>query len=223
MGLSAKQKREARDARLREEGAAAARAEGKPAAPDPAVKAANEAAFQNPGAVAAASGEVARPQHAGAKVTVACKIGIAYFDLQLSEIVEKDEQSMGGLRRIKEAIRIGPVVRLRGTARPRGTPPEGFPEAPEIVAGAALTHGVDKEFWDKWSKLNRLNPVVANNMVFADEDPNRVRAKARELAGELSGMDPINPKNLKRDPRIPRPSREGVSEIEPGTKPGAGA
>jgi len=171
----------------------------------------NRAAIKDPGAVADAHGEIAKPQSAGAKVIVALKLGIAYFDIQLCKIEEKFEQNMQGGRTVKEATRIGQIIRLRGTAYPRGTPPEGFPERPEIVDGAALNYGIDKDFFDEWMRQNRLNPIVVNNLIFAHESISGVRGKAKDLSAFLSGLEPVNPK---KDARIPRSTRGDVSNIE---------
>jgi hypothetical protein len=204
--MTAAEKRAARAAAMREQDKWAT------ASADPsAIEELNKESTIHPDKVRAASGEIARPSSSGAKVTVACKLGVAYLNIQLCKIVEKFEQNMQGGRTIKEANRVGEVVRLRGTAYPRGTPPDGFPERPTIVAGAALNRGIDKDFWDAWVEQNKLNPLVMNGMIFAYEDEASVAAKARELVKELSGLDPINPKN---DSRITKSTRSDVSNIE---------
>ena len=141
---------------------------------------------------------------------VACKLGVAYFDIQLCKIEDKFEQNMQGGRMVKEATRIGQVVRLRGTAYPRGTPPEGFPERPEMVGNAALTRGVDKEWFDEWMRQNHLNPLVMNKMIFAHESQDHVVGEARDLSKFLSGLEPVNPK---RDARIPRSTRSEIEDV----------
>jgi hypothetical protein len=216
MAMTAKEKREARENKLREEGASAARAEmaAKPLGEDKKAELAelNQKQFANPGSAPSAAGPVAGPAK-GRTVVVACKLGVAWFSMQLCEIVDKFEQNMQGGRTVKEASRVGPVVQIRGTAYPRGTPPEGFPPPPVIVGGAALNYGIDAEWFDAWVKQNEKNPIVMNKMVFAHESEDRVRGEARELAAFLSGLDPVNPK---KDDRIPRSSRKGeVSDIEP--------
>ena len=172
----------------------------------------NQEFIHNPGSVADAHGEIEKPQSAGAKVTVGCKLGVPYFDLQLSRIVEVEEQGLGSTRIVKQGKRIGGVVRLRGTAYPRGTVPEGFPSPPLIVGGAAMNPGIDKEFWDEWVHQNRLNPLVVNRMVFAHENESHVIGMAREEADNLSGLEPINPKS---DPRNLKSTRADLSDIEP--------
>lgn len=177
----------------------------------------NEKQFQNPGSAPDAHGEVLAPARSGATVTVACKLGVAFYDIQLSKIVDKFEQNLQGGRMVKEAIRIGNVVRLRGTAYPRGTPPEGFPPPPIIVGGAAMNPGVSKDFWDEWVEQHKLDPLVVNGFIFAHESADHVAGRAKEESGMLSGLEPISPKG---DKRIGKPNRSELSAISPA-KPGA--
>lgn len=218
MAQTAKEKRDAREKKLRDEGAAQARAEmGKPPGPSSEeIQAANARAILNPGAVPDAKGKVASPQPAGQKVIVACKLGVAYYDIQLCKIVEKFEQNLQGGRTINEANRIGEVVRLRGTSYPRGTPPKGFPPPPEIVNGAALNRGIDKDWFDEWLRQHAKDPIVINKFVFAHATDDGIRAESAELSKFLSGLEPINPAG---DARIPKSSRpEEVLELEPGQR-----
>lgn len=198
MAMTAKEKRDAR---------AAAKAAGQPTP----LEIANSESTLHPDKVRDAHGEVAKPKSSGAKVIVACKVGLAFIDLQLSKFEEVYENTQTGPRLVKQAKRFGVVVRIRGTAYPRGTPPAGFPERPKMAAGAALTYGIDKEFWDEWVRQNHLSPMVINNMVFADESEDRVVGRARELIGEVSGFDPVNPL---KDARLPKSTNPGVSNIE---------
>lgn len=206
MAQTAQQKRDARAA-AREAAVDKAKLEGAPTA----IEKANLEAAIHPDKVAAAHGEIAKPKSAGAKVIVACKLGLAYLDLQLSKFDDVYENTQTGPRLVKQAKRYGEVVRIRGTAYPRGTPPEGFPERPKMVDGAALTLGVDKEWWDAWVEQNRLNPIVKNRMIFAHESEASVASEARELKDQLSGFDPVNPLG---DARMPKSTNAAVSNIE---------
>lgn len=202
--LTAKERREQR---ARE--AAEATAAGKPTSEQ--IQDTNAAAIQRPDLVSAAGGELKAPKRSGEQVVVACKIGVAYIDLQLSKPNKVWENTQTGPREITIYQKFGNIVRIRGTAYPRGTPPEGFPEKPVIVAGAALTFGVDKEFWDEWVKQNHLNPIVMNGMVFAHVNIDHVKGIAQETAERKSGLDPVNPKG---DKRMPKSTRSDVSNIE---------
>ena len=184
------------------------------AARAPAIERINDSAMQNAGSGPSAAGKVFRPSSAGAKVTVACKLGIAYFDLRLFKPNEVWENTQTGPRKIIEHRQYGTIVRLRGTSYPRGTPPEGFPDRPEIIGNAALNPGVDKEFFDAWLEQNKLNPLVVNRMIFAQEDRADVVAQAKEFGAEVSGLEPINPK---KDSRMPKPTHSALSEIEKRT------
>lgn len=171
----------------------------------------NAAHFQNPGAVADAHGEIAQPKSSGGKVIVALKLGVAYFDIQLSRLKDVQENTQTGPRTVKQAERYGPVVRLRGTAYPRGTPPVGFPEKPTIIGGAALNPNVDADFWEAWVEQHRLDPLVVNGLIFAHKDISHVQGRAAEEKANLSGLEPVNPLG---DPRSPRSTRADVTNIE---------
>lgn len=209
MVMSAEQKRAKRaaDKAAREGQTAAAKAAGQKTE----IEKVSEAAMRRPDLVN--SKNVAQRTGSGSKVTVACKLGVAFFDIQLCRIEEQFEQNMQGGRMVKLATRIGQKVRLRGTSYPRGTIPEGFPDRPKIVGGAALNPGIDKDFWDAWVEQNKLNPLVVNGFIFAHEDIDHVAAIAKETAAIQSGLEPINPGN-KNDPRIPKSTRSELSNIE---------
>lgn len=209
---TAKEKREQRerDAALHKEEVGEAVAAQDQARTD-AIEKHNRKSTLRPDQVQSAHGESMRASHAGGKVIVACKLGIAYLDLQLTKLEEIWENTQTGPRRIKEARRYGPVVRIRGTAYPRGTPPIGFPEKPVIVDGAALNFDIDADFWNAWVETNRLNPLVLNKMIFAHEQRDVVSGMARELKEVSSGLDPVNPKG---DNRAPRSTRGDLANIE---------
>jgi hypothetical protein len=209
MPMTAEEKRAKRaaDRAQREAEAAAAKQAGEKTQTEKI----NEAAIARPDLVA--SSDLLRPSKSGATVTVGLKLGVAYFDIQLCKIEDKFEQNMQGGRTVREATRVGPRVRLRGTAYPRGTVPDGFPERPRIVNGAALNPGVSKDFWDAWLEQNRLNPLVSNGMIFAHEVVDHVIGHAKETAEVHSGLEPIDPKNRK-DPRVPRSTRTDLTNVE---------
>jgi hypothetical protein len=171
----------------------------------------NRRAIVDPGSVPDHAGEILPYATSGETVTIACKLGIAYLDIQLCRQEEVWENTQTGPRQIKVFPKTGSVVRLRGTAYPRGTPPEGFPAPPLIVGGAAMNSGISKEWWDVWAKQNRLNPLVMNGFIFAHQNESHVRGKALEEAAIKSGLEPINPKG---DDRMPKSTNAAVSQIE---------
>lgn len=171
----------------------------------------NAAAIKRPDLVGAVG--LMKPSQSGAKVTVGLKLGVALYDIQLCKMEDKFEQNMQGGRMVKEYSRIGQPVRLRGTAYPRGTVPDGFPEKPQIVGGAAMNPGIDKDFWDAWLEQNKLNPIVVNGFIFASEKIDHVLGQAKETAASQSGLEPIDPKN-KKDKRIPKSTRGDLTDVE---------
>jgi hypothetical protein len=219
--LTAKQKREAREEQLRQEGADRVRQEMAAAGVAPihdaamaAIRETNADAMKAPGSVASATGDIAKPSVAGAKVIVACKIGVPYIDLQLCKMVEVDEQTQTGLRKRMQARRTGSVVRIRGTAYPRGAKPSEFPDPPLMADGAALNFGIDKDWFDQWLDQNSRSAFVTNHLIFAHGTEDGIRGQASEQKSILSGLEPINPKS---DPRIrafAKPNREEVSDVE---------
>jgi hypothetical protein len=203
---------EERERRLKDLAAVEREASGSTEPTDMELQARNAEAFRNPDAFGDAHGEIAKPKYAGEKVIVGCKIGVREISLQLTKMEELWENTQSGPRKIKEGRKSGPVVRIKGTAKPNGTIPEGY-EIPLIVNGAALNFDVDGEWWDAWLEQNRLNPLVENGMIFAHKNLDFVKGVAKETSGQLSGLEPINPRKGK-DPRVPRSTRSDVSDVE---------
>lgn len=132
----------------------------------------------------------------GTKVTVALKHPAGIY-LQLYEMVEKDQLTAGGtFRSVKESVPVGERIRLNGTAHPFGAIPDY-----RIVAGYALTEGVDKEFFDKWMEQNKLSSLVKNELIFAYESAADTAAQASDGANVRSGLEPLAQSG---DPRAPR-------------------
>ena len=119
-------------------------------------EATNRAAIADPGAQGAE--RVVKPKSSGEKVTVACKLGVAYYDIYLCREETVSENTQTGPRDVTRYVPIRDnTVRLRGTAYPRGTVPDGFPDRPLIVGGAAMNPGIDKDWFDHWLDHGRLN------------------------------------------------------------------
>lgn len=126
-------------------------------------------------------------------VTVACKLPHGLI-LRLFEMVDHDEaQPGGGYKTIKRARPRGEEIRIKGYQEPnRNVPP------PAMDGSYALTHGVDKDFFDEWMKQNADHPAVKNKLIFASEKTENVRAQVRENEGRRSGFEPIDPDKLPR-------------------------
>lgn len=61
----------------------------------------------------------------------------------------------------------------------------------------ALTHNVDADFFAEWLKQNQDNDLVLNHLIFAHEKQENVRSMVRENEKRKSGVEPIDPQNLK--------------------------
>ena len=137
---------------------------------------------------------------AGAKVTVASKLPMS-FEMQCCTKRVQKFKNQGMVWEEELFSKDGPIVIIAGTGFPVN-PPENFTrDRPETVAGAALTHGVDKAFWDRWLDENKTSPMVVNGLIFAHEKVDFVKGKARENKALKSGLDPLVPDN---DPRMPK-------------------
>lgn len=200
----------------------------KPARDPRAVAAAAAAVIETPQAPQAAT----RPKgHAGAKVFVFSKMPMA-LELQLCK------PKMTRMRVKEQAwdepvyIKFGPVVVIAGNNYPIGAPPPEvfWPERPPMVAGYAITKGVDKEFWDAWFKDHAEDPMVVNCLIFAEEKLENGTARARDNKARFTGLgpllrgkdkdgeetiiDPRQPKKLVGNSR-PRPAAEDADNYMP--------
>lgn len=124
-------------------------------------------------------------------VTVACKLPHGLV-LQLQEPYKVDEDVMGGGKKeVTRFRRTGDVVVIEGCAVKMGEPHDKH-----LASGFALTHGVDADFFAKWMEQNKDLTPVARGMIFAFEKPGSTIAEARNRSGELSGLEPVDPKRL---------------------------
>lgn len=150
-------------------------------------------------------------QHAGAKVVVACKLphGVVLRGFKMEEY---DEPVLGGgLRSVKRAVEIGERVVVFGNAVPFGQSPKT-----RIVAGYALTDGVDRDVWVAWLADNKNSDMVKNVLIFACDDIASAEARARTLSKIRSGMEPLDPAG---DPRRPKSLNPNVKDIGVDDRP----
>lgn len=151
-------------------------------------------------------------------VIVACKIAVPYVDLRLFRPETLQQQTQTGTREVVEYRATGEVIRIRGTAYPRGTPPDGFPERPQLVHDAALTFNVPHHLWAIWMQQNQKNPLYTNHLIFGDHDIASVRAWAKEHSDQKSGLEPLDPRKnaagKNTDPRVPQPTNASLSPVE---------
>jgi len=62
-----------------------------------------------------------------------------------------------------------------------------------IVGGHGITEGVDKDFFDAWSKLHADKDFIKGGFVFAHEKSASTAAEAKERADEETGLEPLDP------------------------------
>lgn len=58
---------------------------------------------------------------------------------------------------------------------------------------AALTSGVDAEFWKSWLATHKNHPLVTNGMVFAENTDDKARDATKERKSVKSGLEALNP------------------------------
>lgn len=157
-------------------------------------------------------------------VTVASKIPMT-IELQLCRQETKSVTGRYGTEKETVNVKHGKTYFIRGTARPNGTIPKGYPKAPDMADGAALTPGVPAEFFEEWLAQNAETDMVLNHMVFAHSSRDHVEGIAADHREELSGLDPINPEQNKDgsmvDRRVPKPIDANVGGIQTAERPAA--
>jgi hypothetical protein len=62
----------------------------------------------------------------------------------------------------------------------------------KIAGGAGITE-VEKDFWDAWYAQNKNHPAVKAGFIFAFDNEKSVESKAREMRGEKTGFEGMNP------------------------------
>lgn len=137
-----------------------------------------------------------KPESAGAKVTVACNLP-AGIRMRAFKMVPFTEPVLGGgVRTTEIAEPVGDDILINGVSVAFGMAPQH-----RIVAGFALTEGVDKEVWDNWHQANINSPMVKNGCIFAYERPGETEDAAKDHRGQRSGLEPFQ---KDKDPRRPR-------------------
>lgn len=178
--------------------------------PNPAAEAVM--AGHGPVGSAAAAGNAA--SRAGDKVVVASKLEWP-LELQLCETREERRQDRSTVWTEQVSYKVGEIYVINGCAYPRGAPPEGveYPDPPQKVAGAALTFGIPRDFWERWLEQNKDTAMVRNGLVFAHGKRDGVVGEAREKRDLRSGFEPLRPDatGKDRDARMPRKVRNPLS------------
>ena len=157
-----------------------------------------------------------------ATVTVACKIGLPWIDFEVCEPKTVRENTQTGSREVEQWFRTGKVVRVRGTAYPRGEAPEGFPEKPRMLLGYALTPNVRRDVWEQIAKQHAKAPYFMSGMVRAFASDADIKAYASDFEKNLSGLEPVQrTKDAIFDERIPRSVNGQISTIAPAPRSAA--
>src|SRR5208282_3283348 len=91
-------------------------------------------------------------------VVVACQIptGMA---LQLQVKQPRVVDGKDGAQMVDFWVKRGKVWYVHGPAYPVA-PPKGYPRAPIIVGGYALTSGIPADFWEQWLEQNKNSDYV---------------------------------------------------------------
>lgn len=128
----------------------------------------------------------------GNTVTVACKMPHGLV-LRLFDMVDSNEAvAGGGFKVVKRAQPRPEVVVLNGylTQHKGSVVPIASP-----MSSYALTHGVDRDFFERWLQENQELDAVKNGLVLAHKSD--TAGVARERKDTVCGLEPINPANLK--------------------------
>lgn len=157
------------------------------------------------------------PARARETVTVYFKEHIPWLDLQQERGRPVMENGQNGPVERTVFYKEGDIIRIRGLAYPVGSVPEGFGDRPIIVAGFAVTHNIDKEWWDVWLNGNdryvghKDFPPVKGGFLFAHSSraDAAVIAKEHEGAPQFSPVDPKNPAD-KRVLKSGNPDMTGI-------------
>jgi hypothetical protein len=165
--------------------------------------------FEEAQAVAIAAGVASPAVHVekthSASVWVGCKLPNGLM-LQLHQQGSIDRPVVGGgIKTIPVHMRVGEMVRLRGSAIPFGAVPRFT-----IEKGYALTE-VKREFWEKWAEQNKSMDLLKEGIVFVHSDKMDAEAEARDKGDDImSGLEPLNPNG---DPRVEKTRSPNLADI----------
>ena len=150
-------------------------------------------------------------ESASGTVIVASKIPHDII-VQLYQPCKRQVQGRFGPHEESFRVPTGKQYLIRGTSRPVGAIPKGYPAAPDMEEGYALTSNIPADFWEQWIYDNRDTDMVRNRVIFAVGDRASAKDIARENTKVRSGLDPLDMSAGTPDPRAPRPI---TTQIEP--------
>lgn len=127
-------------------------------------------------------------------VSVACKLPHGLV-LRLFDMVDENEaQAGGGYKTVKKARPRQNTVTIKGYLAEQKA---SSVQLPAIGSSFAITHGVDKDFFEAWLKQNEDLDAVRNHLVFAGEKNDTVRGLVNDHKDQRCGLEPIDPSKLK--------------------------
>jgi len=114
-----------------------------------------------------------------------------------NEVMEAEPLPGGGMRDVKRFRvnhKAGKVILNGWNTRPK----KGEPRMPAVGGSFALTHNVDKDFFDEWLKQHADADIVVNKLIFSTPNQNDVTKEAKSLdrQGLKSGLEPLDRANL---------------------------
>lgn len=131
-------------------------------------------------------------------VTVACKLPNGLI-LRLFHKVSVRHAGPGGFVSVEEfqVDPEAPVFRVNGNAFPRNG---GGVLKHDVTGdnGYGLTHGIPRDFWEKWVLQFKDTPAVVNGLIFAFPNREDAIARANELEDLRTGLEPLDPNKLPR-------------------------
>lgn len=145
-----------------------------------------------------------KPEAAGAKVVVACKLPAGLW-LRSFRMVKQRETTLGGTREIELAEEVGERFRINGNKVPFGVIPQH-----KIAGNYAITEGVPEDLWNAWLKDNERAPMVVNNLIFAEPTLERAVDRAKDQRKVLSGLEPFKKDG---DPRKPKRGNLNLDDV----------
>lgn len=128
-------------------------------------------------------------------VTIASKLPFALL-IEVEEPRKVMEPTPLGAIEVTRYFRVGEPITIKGCARKVGEDSDV-----QFSGGYALTSGVDAEMWTNWLASHQDFPAVKQGLIFATATPNDTvrEAKARTNAKVVSGLEPLDPKNMPQE------------------------
>ncbi len=124
-------------------------------------------------------------------VVVICKIPFGIL-LQLHKAQEVNEVTMGGSRSVKQFFPVGEPFKINGPAHAQDKAPRY-----RIASTFAITEDVPVDLWNAWmEQTGQYHPAVINGLLSAEPSAARAISAAKELRGEKTGLERLNPNEL---------------------------